>query len=105
MNSTVIPERTKKLIALRADFKCESCGTTLNLQYAHLSHRRIGGRKGKFISIYNDPRNIALLCAREHETMHGIESAERTNLIEHLRLKVGWHNWAQENNIYYEERE
>ncbi len=102
MNSTVIPPRVKKLVATRAGWACESCGSTRDLQYAHLEHRRIGGRKNEWIGIYNDPRNIALLCATEHSMMHG--TLECTTLIENLKNKLGWYDWANEYKIYYEER-
>lgn len=99
----MIPQSTKDAVNRRADYRCEFSGGIHNLEYAHITHRRMGGRHGKWAKIINDPRNIALLAHNWHEIMHGVDCELKTKLIMFLKLKTGWYDWAKEYGIFEEE--
>jgi hypothetical protein len=49
-----IPETTKKIVYTRDSGKCQCCGSTINLEYDHVTPFSCGGS--------NEPSNIQLLC-------------------------------------------
>ena len=94
-----IPQSTKDAVRRRAEDRCEFSGGIYNLEYAHIAHRRMGGRHGKWKKIYDDPRNIALLAHNWHEVMHGVDCELKTKLIMFLKLKTDWYGWVREYGI------
>jgi hypothetical protein len=103
MSSSTIPKATKDAVNRRADCKCEFSGGIHNLDYAHITHRRLGGRHGKWAKIINDPRNVCLLARPWHDIMHGHETTQQKQLVLYLKLKTDWYSWAKEFSIFYEE--
>jgi hypothetical protein len=102
-NSTLIPEATKQFILNRSGGKCELPGCHREdfrgLQFAHIEHRGMGGRKGKMIAIIHDPRNVVLVCAVIHDIIDGrakSDSLFRQYVIEILKKISDWDSWATE---------
>jgi len=106
MSSSTIPQATKDAVNRRADDKCEFSQGVHDLDYCHITHRGLGGRKGKWIKIIHDPRNVVLLTRQWHDVLDNrvkVEEGIREKLLLFVRLKTGWHEWAKENGIYIEE--
>jgi len=86
-NASIILERSSSL--------CEYCGAPA-VQFAHLLHRKMGGRHGKMKAAIDDPRNVAHLCLKCHDSIDGRQYNQLTFQVEVLRLKIGWYEWAKE---------
>ena len=97
----MIPLSTKKTVRRRSCDLCEFCGTSHNLQMAHIMHRKMGGRHGIWKKIINDPRNIAHLCLNCHDVFDGRahDPIKRIAMRPVLQMKTGWFEWARESNL------
>ncbi len=102
-NSTLIPDATKQFILKRSGGRCELPGCNREdfrgLQFAHLEHRGMGGRKGKMIAIIHDPRNVVLVCAVIHDIIDGRVKSDplfRQYVIEILKKLSDWDSWYEE---------
>ena len=99
MSSSTIPKKTLDTVDRRAGYKCEFSGDTRNLQHCHIVHRGMGGRKGKWIKIIHDPRNVCLLTQYLHDVLDNrVKSPPGTKekLLLYLKLKIDWFSWANE---------
>jgi hypothetical protein len=108
MKSRPIPKETLRQIDERSGGRCEytQCqrpqGDFRGLQNAHIIHRGLGGRHGEMETIINDSRNIAKLCAVEHDIIDRrrlVSEGERQSILEAIKEKIGWYAWARENDF------
>ncbi len=108
MKSKSIPRKVLRQIDERSCGRCEyvRClkpgGDFRGLQNAHIVHRGLGGRHGKMETIINDSRNIAKLCAYEHDIIDRrilAPEEERESILEAIKEKIGWYAWARENGF------
>ena len=102
-SSTLIPESAKQIVLKRSGGRCELPGCNREdfrgLQFAHLEHRGMGGRKGKMIDIIHDPRNVVLVCAVIHDIIDGRVKSDplfRQYVIEILKKLSDWDSWHEE---------
>ncbi len=100
----MITLKTRKEIIIRSGNLCEFCrspGGFFGLQFAHITHRKIGGRHGEMKKIINDKRNIAHLCQFCHDVLdnRAIFPIRQEEILRKLKKRIGWHDWAKENNI------
>lgn len=68
-----IVKKFKKLRALFGD-KCVYCGSTENLQFAHIKKTKLSGtdgrgRKERYYDIRNNPKSYVLACKKCHEDL------------------------------------
>jgi len=97
-----IPESVMIEVRLRSGDSCEilECRRKdwRGLQYAHIIHRGIGGRNGDAEKIINNSRNLAHLCCYHHDVLDRRvwDPALRAEMLETLKLKIGWYEWAEE---------
>ncbi|TET44404.1 MAG: hypothetical protein E3J66_00890 [Dehalococcoidia bacterium] len=96
-----IPQESRLAVWDRAEGKCEWCGCSTWLQFAHIKHRGLGGRHGKMLEAIHDKRNIALLCLYNHDVLdRRVWAPElRERMLVFLKDKLGWHSWAEEYGI------
>ncbi len=100
----MITLKTRKEIIIRSGNLCEFCrspGGFFGLQFAHITHRKIGGRHGEMKKIINDKRNIAHLCQFCHDTLdhRAISPKLRDEMLCTIKNRIGWQIWAKENNL------
>lgn len=105
MKSKIIPKKVTRQVNERSGGRCEyvrCCrpnGDFRGIQKAHIVHRGLGGRHGEMEMIINDPRNIANLCAVEHDIIDRrilVPEEERQIILEMIKEKIGWYAWARE---------
>ncbi len=98
-----VPKSVIALVETRAGGLCEGCGSSYGLQRAHIKHRGMGGVQRGNAHIINEHRNMALLCRYCHDVIDKRVSIPIENtrliLIAKLKLKTGWHEWAEEFGI------
>lgn len=75
-NENIIPaiiSSGEELALVYADFKCEKCKITENLQFHHLIQRNVRGylNDSKYIGQRHYWHNIAILCNKCHGEFHG----------------------------------
>ena len=93
---------SEEIIQERSDGRCEIPNCTLKdfrgLQYAHLSHKKMGGRGSSAARIINDPRNLSYLCAVHHDILDGrnYQPNLREELMSYLKEKLNWDSWYNE---------
>lgn len=74
----------------RAGGQCEwiSCGTTYDLEMAHLTHRGMGGSPKA-----NVLANVCMLCAYHHDVLDGRTTKGRRRAVQNLLtfyLRTKW---------------
>lgn len=101
--STVLPYYVKDAVINRSGGMCEvaNCefGGGCGFDYSHIVHRGMGGRKGCFVELINDPRNIVYLCRKHHDMLDRRTKCDIKYwqwLSEHLKYKIGHDGWLQE---------
>ena len=103
--SKAISKVTLRQIDERSGGRCEyaQCrqprGDFRGLQNAHIVHRGLGGRYGDMKTIINDSRNVAKLCAIEHDIIDRrvlVPEEERESILEAVKEKIDWYTWAKE---------
>jgi hypothetical protein len=101
----MIPLSSKKAVRARSGDLCEFCKSPRWLQFAHILHRKMGGRHGEMAVIIHDPRNIAHLCRQCHDVLDRRihDSIKWIELGAVLLPKIGWDEWwskrASETNL------
>ncbi|MCK9569824.1 hypothetical protein M0R72_12850 [Candidatus Pacearchaeota archaeon] len=97
-------KKQKAEIDERSGGLCEApnCPTpTSNRNYAHIEPKKMGGRKGKWKAIFDDPRNQVILCLNHHDIIDNRKKAPalREWLIRFLKKKVDHESWREENGL------
>ena len=97
----MIPLSTKRAVRSRSGDLCEFCRSPHNLQMAHILHRKMGGRHGRWKKIINDPRNIAHLCRDCHDVLdrRRHDPIKRVTMLPIIQMTTSWFEWARENNL------
>jgi len=74
---------------------------TLRLNRCHIEPKRMGGRQGKWKEIFDDPRNVVVLCGDHHDIVDNrVEApALREWLIRFLKKKIDHKSWREENGL------
>lgn len=96
-----IPQETRLAVWDRSLRCCEWCGAgwgEVALQLAHIKHRQMGGRHGKWFWIIHAPRNVALLCVHCHDTLdlRNFDKELSTTIRDGLKKKLDWDSWDEE---------
>lgn len=87
----------------RSGGQCEYCrdrNTTDILDYAHFVHRGMGGVQKERAKVINDHRNIVRLYRYHHRAIDGnikFMYGENFIIIDILKKKIKWYEWAEEN--------
>ncbi len=80
--------------SLKMTGNCEACGEWRELEQCHIKSRGAGGS--------DDPRNLILMCRREHNMQHSLGWARfiaRNPRIEMLLRMKGW-TWKLEGTRF-----
>lgn len=86
----------------RAGGRCEYCGARIDLQNAHIIHRKMGGAQAKNHKIINEHRNIAKLCWHCHDVLDRrfmVDDSIRCVMIATIKYKISWYEWQQEYGL------
>ena len=73
----MIPRSVKREVWIRAEGRCEwvedgvRCNSTNMLDWCHVIHRKMGGRKGVWKKLINHKDNIRLWCRDHHDIWDG----------------------------------
>lgn len=100
--STILPYYVKDAVINRSGSRCEiaNCDYGNNgLDYCHIVHRGMGGRKGEYARLINDPRNVAHLCRKHHDMLDRREKCDTKYwqwMLDYLKQKLGHDSWVKD---------
>lgn len=90
-------------VEARSGGLCEGCGRCTGwLEKAHIKHRGMGGVQRRNADIINNHRNMADLCIYCHGIIDrriNVPAHFREYLLQKLKPKLGWYEWAEEHGI------
>jgi hypothetical protein len=91
--------KVAKIIQERSGGLCENCGRPAQ-DGAHISPKKMGGRKGLFKKIYDDARNRAAACRGCHDLIDlkrkELWPGERAAALLKFKTAAGWFDLQRE---------
>ncbi len=91
---------SEQIILQRSGGRCEAPECSLvdfrGFNYAHISHKKMGGRHGIAKKMFEDPRNKAYLCCPHHDILDERVEGDSEGLMLYLKEKIDWDEWYEE---------